>query len=691
MLPADKERQTDPQESLTAAVQCCDWTQVVRLVHTKHFTDQQCRWAIEETVSRAPEKFVSEILDDCSGDHLDTVLPHILMRKLWGCAVRVLMKTASNADGGLASELRASVGGNDDWAWWLLLLCFDDVLEDLLHLLVTEHQWESVGRILQLKIRQSQHIWAVEEAAAGFANTEEFVKYVLPHCLDEELGHALRYLVSERLWRHVDITLGRGTCSAQHRWVIEQASERADEEDFGDYILHHCSQEDLEQVLTRMVARGLWKPAHIATHTDPSIKEHILSQLVSRHLWKAAGTFLQRGISSSQHRWAVEEGSKHVGYHYFTDFFLPQCCPEDLEVAITHLVSRGQWRSVDKALEREVSAARHRWAIEEALKRAGEESFAEYILHHCRNEDLELVLTHKLFHGLWQPAESVTLTDDNTMHHILSNIVSHDLWEAVGRFLEREISASHHKWAVEEAGKRAVDYDFVKYILPRCSAEELECAVTHLVVRAEWGAVGEALARGISPDVHTWVVEEACKQASDDDLVADILPHCHDEELEKGLTHIVSRGLMKSAGKVLERGLKTVQCRWVLEETAKNCSSERDLINHVLARCYDVELEHVLACLVSQGLWMALGSVLQRGVSAAQRMWVLQKAAENAGNVEFANHIVRYCKEDNLVSVFPVLVATQKWTSQSVTVQLMMDCSGNSFMTAMSHYRQHWI
>ncbi|KAL8570162.1 hypothetical protein ACOMHN_030958 [Nucella lapillus] len=127
-----------------------------------------------------------------------------------------------------------------------------------------------------------------------------------------------------------------------------------------------------------------------------------MTHLVSRGLWMPVSKVLERGVCITQHRWAVEQASKHADDDDFAQYIFPQCLDKELEGVMTHLVSRGLWRSVGKVLERGVSSTQHRWAVEQAFKLADDDSFDCFVLCHCSNDDIVNVLLHLAANRKWR-------------------------------------------------------------------------------------------------------------------------------------------------------------------------------------------------------------------------------------------------------------------------------------------------
>jgi hypothetical protein len=162
--------------------------------------------------------------------------------------------------------------------------------------------------------------------------------------------------------------------------------------------------------------------------------------------------------------------------------------------------------------------------------------------------------------------------------------IEREAWDVAGKLLKVGVSDTRHRQVVKEASKRAGDWDFIKYILPHCTGAHLESALPHLVSRRLWKTVGLVLERVVSDTQHTRAVEEASKTADEWNFIYNILPHCTGAHLESALPHLVSRGLWKSVGLVLERGVSDTQHTWAVEEVSKT-AEDQDFIKHILPHC----------------------------------------------------------------------------------------------------------
>jgi hypothetical protein len=325
------------------------------------------------------------------------------------------------------------------------------------------------------------------------------------------------------------------------------------------------------------------------SHCNRQQLDRVISIAIERQRWDMVGKML-KGCSVTKQMWTVLKAIKTANERDFVDYILPQCSCQQLKRALTHLVSRGLWEPVGLVLERGVSDTQHAWAVEKASKTAGEEDFIDYILTHCTSDRLVSVLPH---------------------------LVSRAMWKSVGLVLKKGVNNTQHRWAVEEASRRAKDCDFATYILPNNTGVQLEITLPNLVSRHLWTSVGLVLKRGVSDTEHRWVVEEASKRAKDWEFIHQILPYSTGVQLEIALPNLVSRRMCQSVGLVLEKGVSDTQHRWAVEEASKTAKSwditivERDFIDYILPHCTGTQLEPALPHFVSRDMWKSVGLVLR--------------------------------------------------------------------------------
>jgi hypothetical protein len=85
-----------------------------------------------------------------------------------------------------------------------------------------------------------------------------------------------------------------------------------------------------------------------------------------------AGEVLEVGGSETQRARTIEEACGRAHDWEIKKYILSQCSHEYLQSKLSQLVSKGLWGSVGFVLAKGVSDTQHQYAIVEASKRAGE-------------------------------------------------------------------------------------------------------------------------------------------------------------------------------------------------------------------------------------------------------------------------------------------------------------------------------
>ena len=648
---------------LTPLVERGLWSSVGTVLQ-RGVSDSQHRWAIDEACKQASDKKITAyILPHCADDQLDTVLTPLVERGLWRSVGIVIQRGVSDSQHEWAIDEACTRASGKEIIDCILPYCADNKLDPLLTPLVEQRLWNYVGKLLQRGVSESQNRWAIDEALK-YASDEAITGYILPHCAGNQLHYVLTALVERGRWNYVGTVLKRGVSDSQHIWAIGEACKRAFDKEITGYILPHCAGNQLNSVL---------------------------ASLVERHLWKTVGTVLKRGVSDSQHKWSIEEACKHASDKAITHYILPHCTGNQLNSVLASLVQRNLWKSVGTVLKRGVSDSQHRWAIDEACKHASDKAITHNILPHCADNKLDRLLTKLMEQSRWDYVGKVLgrgvtvsqlrwviveackhVSDGKItgcilphcagyqLDSVLKPVVERGRWYVVGTVLERGVSDSQHRWAIDEACKHASDKEITGYILPHCAGYQLDSVLKPVVERGRWYVVGTVLKRGVSDSQHRWAIDEACKHASVLEITGYILPHCADSQLNPVLTPLVERGLWKAVGTVLERGVSDSQHRWATNEACKHASDE-EIAGYILPHCDDNQLDSLLALLVQRGLWKVVRTVLKRGVSNSQQRWAINEACKQASVLEITEYILPHCAGNQLNLALTPLVERCLW------------------------------
>ena len=664
------------EEVLTPLVDEGLWMSVGKVLGCHAVSPSQHVWALCQACHHADtEDITKHILPHIkmtgvTDSQLDDVLKPLVMRDLWVCVDTVLNAGVSEAQ--LRWAIREACERANVDISHILSHCPDDFVDDALMLLVKRDSWWFVGYMLEKGVSPSRHRWVIMEACQR-ADDRNIVGGILPCCNAEQFDEVLTHLVSRGLWESADFVLDHGVSPARHRWAVNEACQRADDRAIIDHVLPHCADDQLEEVLTSIVNRGLvWSAVHvlhrvvrpachrwvisemcyradendiewdILPHCGNNHLDDVLTPLVTRGLWQCVCDVLDLGVSPEQHRWALHEACQRIDDQRIINRILSSSPSEWLDDIVTILVKQKLWESVSRVLSHGVSPAKHRWTVHEVCQEAEQEGSITLILNHCHDD----------------------LLDD-----VLTTLVTRCLWGSVVGVLGRGVSPAQHRWAIQEACLHADDWQFRQYMLRHCTDDQLEDVLAMLLARGRWETVGCLLYRLVSPSTHRWVINEACQLADDRNINAHILPHCDDDQLDDVLTTLVTRGLWGSVDSVIALNVSPVKRERAIYEAchrADDCYT----ISCILQHCAERQLDDVLTVLVKRGLWNLVGFAIHLGVSPAQRKWAVCEASQQADDFHFSTYILTHCDDDQVDDVLTPLVTRGMWTSVCELLQI---------------------
>ena len=224
--------------------------------------------------------------------------------------------------------------------------------------------------------------------------------------------------------------------------------------------------------------------------------------------------------------------------------------------------------------------------------------FSEHILPKCKSGQLDLFLTHLVSKGQWQstrrllnivgdgkPLWTIGKTKALVDSKVIRLVAEREGWSMDAL---SDLSDSQREHLFDFACECAGDGDIRRCILPQCADSQLDEALFTFVKRGLWRVVSCVLDRVVSPARHRWSVVEACQQARAWDIEWLILPHCDEDLLGTALKILVLRGLWKTVGKVLEKGVSQEEHRWATSEALRT-GSDLFLTWCMLPPAYSVE------------------------------------------------------------------------------------------------------
>ena len=545
------EDRRDVSDEMIDAIRRGDWREVGQLMGQSLLSEEQRRRVVEEASQLAGEQdLMTFILPALTEGELYHVLKVLFTRRLWPAVGKMLSMNVSDA---LNAQIFTEAMDTEDggvFSKYILPNCNGGQLDSFMMQMITSGQNSSVRKLLQT-VGDEKPVWSIGK---------------------EHMDRTLLQRVAEEQWWDVGEYLP-GLNDLQCMWVIEIACERASDRDISWCILPQCSDEQLDIMLTTLVTRGFLQ---------------------------SVDTALKRGVSPARHMWAIRGTCRWANEENVNWYMQTHCSDKRLEEGQTRLVTRGLWESVDIMLNLGVSPARHVQAIQEACQWADEDNFESYILPHCGEDQLGDVLRTLVTRGLWKSAVTALTYADDPARHI---------------------------WVIHEVCLQAEDEDINQWILPYCADEQLDEALTILVTRGLWKSVDSVLHRGVSATRHAWAIREACQRADEENIQRYILPNCGDGQRDDVLATLVARGMWWSVDTVLHRGVSRTCHTWAIHEACQQ-AGEVDLKHYILTHCDDELRDDVLTTLVTRGLWKSVGCVLQKGVIQDKHRWAIRKVLE---------------------------------------------------------------
>ena len=511
---------SDVSSQAMAAPLCGHWEEAGRRLERGQLSAGERRRVVEEASQHAEERdLVTYILPALTEDELQGVLETLLTRRLWSAVYKVLdrflhKQVQPEYSSGQLDRFMNQLVTAEQWDCVYRLIRFarkrkpiwtigETQLDRDLLSLVSEERWGNVGDRLISGVTESQRRWVIGVAAQRVFDMD-YAERVLIHSDDDQRDEIVVPLATRGIWRCVCALLDRGVSPARRRWAVREVCQHAHNILIEAKVVPHVAPDQLEEIWPILVSRELWGSAialltrvaspsqrrwateqacqltndwHIKRFILPFCADHqlhgILTVLVKRGAWQSVVSVLNRVVSPTRHVQAVHEACQHAAEHVITQHVLPHCADDQLDDVLGTLVARGLWRAVDVVLGRGASPPQHRWAMRQCSQEAEDEDFAQYILHHCTDLQLE---------------------------DVVGVLAARGLWQCVSEALQRGVSVERHWWVVQEAVKTGDELLIVCTLPPEFSAEGL--------APEDVGGIGSALQRLSCFLMCTWAEHE---------------------------------------------------------------------------------------------------------------------------------------------------------------------------------------
>ncbi|KAL8591241.1 hypothetical protein ACOMHN_017565 [Nucella lapillus] len=278
----------------------------------------------------------------------------------------------------------------------------------------------------------------------------------------------VRQAVEFGQWEAVAKWLGQCGEDTQ-RWVLEEASQKAEDEQLKALVVTCCPEDQLTTLMTRAIGRALWGT---------------VAQLIQ-----------QPHVSENLRSKAVDKASKCDNEDHFIQCFLPHCPEPCLGSVLETMITRGFWEGAVRILRQGIDDVTREWAIAKVSEHANETAVLS-VLKFCT------------------AARRKTLLEQSAHRRF---------WTVVTVLLETEIHHPRRGEIVETASQHASE-DELFQLVPHCEQGELNTVFVLSVMRGFWRLVGSFLEQGVTEDRRQWALEEASRRADYHDLKEYILP-----------------------------------------------------------------------------------------------------------------------------------------------------------------------
>lgn len=535
---------------------------------------------------------------------------------------------------------------------------------------VQQGRWRTVGDILYRRVGNYSREQAIRNSIER-ADQQDIIKHIIQHCTGNMHELALKIAVGKSKWEIVGALLNRGGSGDQFDWVVEDACARASQAElikhiFPGYFHFHQFKFDTNNIC-RLCPESQTDLLVIESWKHRRLKHSSIASIVKRGMWRAVRYLLDHKPLNLKDKyeipcqWILTEAVHHASDELLADMLI-KLVPGDYNFILKVAVRRGLWhvviywsenyRSLEKELQTEENRACCTWAVKQAFKHGSDDIVARIIVY-ASNNGLQYE------YSCFEDVESV-----------FSELLRRRLWGSVCTLLERvkgHLSHEKRNQIVREALGHA-DAHFLRRLLPMCADDQRELALNESVRRGLWDMVAQFLTnnRIVSDNCYRHAVEEGLKRADNLSLIEYILPHCADDQTDLVLEQTVERGIWGTVSQLLKKRVSVAQRRLAIEKAVR--LADDTILNDILPRCADDQLNFALKEAVRRDLWDAVVMLLKRGVTDIQQKWILQQATERADDYD-VSRILPICAQDHLGSVLTVCVDRGLWHGISVLLK----------------------
>ena len=583
----------------------CWWRTLGRLVQNDHLTEQQIKQIVDvkehrqHIISRADsEDVVSRILPYCDSTDLEPVATKCFHKRWWG-ALDLLLRRRDVCDAVRRRIIDGVLthGDEEHFTSYILPHCSEKDIDHAIEQCIVYHQWTFLDMLIsrhQLTEQQRQRVTA-EIFVHG--NEPCFIAHVFPHCGVSDYSHVIAQCIACRWWRALASLLQRQDLSQQqHSCALDGVLRHGDEQSFVTYIVPHCNVSDYDLVLEQSMAHG-WR--------------YVLARLLQKP-----------DLSDRQHQRITDGVSGHGDEQFYSTHIVPH---GDIDHMIGQCISRCWWRASHCLLERHDLTEQQRRRIMDGMFSHNDElSFSSFILPHCgasdRDDIIEQCITRCWRHALGRLFQTHDLTEQQ-----IKRIAEHTVQR---RYILHHVDEENEVWRV----------------LPYCDRADLVCIVGQCFLKCWWHTLGQLLQRhDVCNEPRRRIIWKFFLHGNEEDFCDFILPSCGKSEADYIIDQCITRRWWQALSALLQMiDLTAQQGTYIIDELLTRGNGQL-VIDYSLFHCIVTKVDHVNEQYHTRGWWMTLVRLLRRkDLTEQQRRCILDEMFSCLNEKDLISNLADY-------------------------------------------------
>jgi hypothetical protein len=414
-----------------------------------------------------------------------------------------------------------------------------------------------------------------------------------------------------------------------HSWVTKKAAKRADDEEFLLIICPYSSAAQLELALPKLASRGLRRSVDKSlekgaglTMCNPYQATRVLKRQIQQHQWDLMGRLVEKGMVSLTDELLLMVCK--VLHSEYPHSILYGCSDKQKSIVLNSLVKRGLWKLVGEFVNRNngLHMLKRKYILDEATRRANDESFESYILPFCSKEELTDVLPQLVTRELWSSVQEalekgalVSACNKEQKETILYKVEKQIFSRGVGQVLNSGEYTDKQKILALQKACKSQNIIQIRYImLPHYNKTLLICSAECWVRASAWTTVEQVLRVTYKKEQRDSVLCGVCQACPFSLLLEKILG------LKGGLVEYFL-SLLSSKSDLSPPALHSVALMFALQQRRWDVICQAN-VQHA----WEQVRRELFCAAVDEGHWEIVQQWADNTLYHDQRWWALEEA-----------------------------------------------------------------